>query len=47
MVRWGSGDILIGCLFSCNCRRLSFLGVVFILAQGGDVGCWSLSVACM
>lgn len=46
-VRWGGGDILIGCLFSCNCRSQSFQGVVLILAQGRHVGCWSLSLACM
>lgn len=46
-MRWGGGDILIGCLFSCNCRSQSFQGVVLILAQGRHVGCWSLSLACM
>lgn len=46
-MRWGGGDILIGCLFTCNCRSQSFQGVVLILAQGRHVGCWSLSLACM
>lgn len=34
----GQGDVLIGCLFSYNCRNQSFQGVVFVLAQGRDVG---------